>query len=327
MQSLIETSISLVLVFLLVSLIVTAISEAISRILRLRGKTLWTGLKTIIDNETLRERFYGNGLVFHGEAREAAHWVKDHPSYIAPATFARALTLAAGLTEKNGAPEVSMAGITKTVTDLDDGRIRDVMVSALAEAQEDVQRFEASLAKWYQSAMDRLSGDYKRMNQSLSLFLGLGLAVLLNIDALALAERVQTDPDLRATMVAEAMKIAASDETPDPCGIAGKEPGEGDAAVSEIDCLVTSLDPLIVQLGQVSIGWSAWSLGDEGLTVNGDPVGGILFWVAKLVGWLITGFAVTLGAPFWFDLLKRFVNIRSTGTKPEENPASAAGTS
>jgi len=36
----------------------------------------------------------------------------------------------------------------------------------------------------------------------------------------------------------------------------------------------------------------------------------------KLVGLLLTGLAVTLGAPFWFDLLSMFVRIRGTGKKP-----------
>ena len=30
-----------------------------------------------------------------------------------------------------------------------------------------------------------------------------------------------------------------------------------------------------------------------------------------LAGYLITAFAATLGAPFWFDVLNRFVSVRS----------------
>jgi hypothetical protein len=36
-----------------------------------------------------------------------------------------------------------------------------------------------------------------------------------------------------------------------------------------------------------------------------------------LLGWLITAFAVSLGAPFWFDLLNKIMVIRST-VKPRE---------
>ena len=34
-------------------------------------------------------------------------------------------------------------------------------------------------------------------------------------------------------------------------------------------------------------------------------------------GWVLTALAVSLGAPFWFDLLSRFVNIRSGGRPPK----------
>jgi hypothetical protein len=38
-----------------------------------------------------------------------------------------------------------------------------------------------------------------------------------------------------------------------------------------------------------------------------------------LFGFLITALAITMGAPFWFDLLNRFVNIRAGGNKPSED--------
>lgn len=36
----------------------------------------------------------------------------------------------------------------------------------------------------------------------------------------------------------------------------------------------------------------------------------------KLLGFILTALAISLGAPFWFDLLRKLVNIRSSGTKP-----------
>ncbi len=40
-------------------------------------------------------------------------------------------------------------------------------------------------------------------------------------------------------------------------------------------------------------------------------------WVLKALGLLITGLAISQGAPFWFDLLNKFIVIRST-VKPKE---------
>jgi hypothetical protein len=46
-------------------------------------------------------------------------------------------------------------------------------------------------------------------------------------------------------------------------------------------------------------------------------------WVGLLpmiLGWAMTAAAVSFGAPFWFDSLKRIVSIRSAGKAPEERP-------
>jgi hypothetical protein len=51
-----------------------------------------------------------------------------------------------------------------------------------------------------------------------------------------------------------------------------------------------------------------------------------LFILLKLIGWLITAGATVLGAPFWFDTLKKLVNIRGTGVNPAEKPAESKKT-
>jgi hypothetical protein len=41
--------------------------------------------------------------------------------------------------------------------------------------------------------------------------------------------------------------------------------------------------------------------------------------LSALVGWFITALAASLGAPFWFETLTRFINIRGNGLKPEDS--------
>jgi len=43
-------------------------------------------------------------------------------------------------------------------------------------------------------------------------------------------------------------------------------------------------------------------------------------WTRKLIGLLITALAVSLGAPFWFDLLNKFMVVRSTIKPHEKSP-------
>ena len=42
-------------------------------------------------------------------------------------------------------------------------------------------------------------------------------------------------------------------------------------------------------------------------------------WISKLIGLLITAGAVSLGAPFWFDIANKLVNVRASGNKPEKS--------
>ena len=40
-------------------------------------------------------------------------------------------------------------------------------------------------------------------------------------------------------------------------------------------------------------------------------------WLIKVFGLLISGFAAAQGAPFWFDILKKLINLRSSGPTPK----------
>jgi hypothetical protein len=69
----------------------------------------------------------------------------------------------------------------------------------------------------------------------------------------------------------------------------------------------------------------------QGSYVAGIPLSGqCIVWVnpptgtgivAKIFGILLTAVMVLQGAPFWFDILRKIVNVRSSGAKPEEKSA------
>lgn len=63
-----------------------------------------------------------------------------------------------------------------------------------------------------------------------------------------------------------------------------------------------------------AIGWSA-----ETLHI------GVLGWLSRVIGWLLTIFAVSMGAPFWFDVLNRTFNLRNSARPPGVSPARAGG--
>jgi len=59
------------------------------------------------------------------------------------------------------------------------------------------------------------------------------------------------------------------------------------------------------------------SLGDNALF-------NILPLISLVMGWLMTAFAVTLGAPFWFDVLSKLMTVRST-LKPKNDGGGVSG--
>ncbi|HEV2388644.1 MAG TPA: hypothetical protein VGS20_15470 [Candidatus Acidoferrales bacterium] len=64
-----------------------------------------------------------------------------------------------------------------------------------------------------------------------------------------------------------------------------------------------------------------------GLRFFGAPMalGEWLWWLvpSRIIGWLLTIFAISLGAPFWFGALQKLVNIRSSGVSPSEKQGGA----
>ena len=44
--------------------------------------------------------------------------------------------------------------------------------------------------------------------------------------------------------------------------------------------------------------------------------------IETLLGWLITALALTLGAPFWFDLLSKLVSVRGANNKATQSDSS-----
>ena len=169
--------------------------------------------------------------------------------------------------------------------------------------------FKTNIEVWFNNSMDRVSGVYKRKVQYALFFLSFVLAVLLNIDSIVLANRLSHDSALRAALVANA--TASANLPPsgsDPAGVVSLRERE-----ASLDSAIRQLEKLRLPIG--------WSGPGPDLTLPSPSLFGIWDSLRRhFVGWALTAFAASLGAPFWFDLLNRFINIRSSGKAPEEKP-------
>lgn len=183
-----------------------------------------------------------------------------------------------------------------------DCNIRDVLLAQIVAANGDLDKLRTGVATWYDFAMDRVSGLYKRDMKYLSVLVGILIAIAFNADSVSVTRALWEDPTLRASMVA-----VAQAELNKPAKTAPDAPAP---TAEELNKEMTDLQQKVTTanaaLKPLPIGWNAEALTKSDLTT----------WIERIIGWLVTGLAVSLGAPFWFDLLDKFMNIRGTGDKP-----------
>lgn len=328
LSNILEVAIGLAFVFSVLSLLVSLIGEFASSLFGLRSSTLRAGVESLAGSETA-ERLYDHALV-RAQARPSLfnRWFRSgdgeaRPSYLNPQTVATALLdeLREDGAAINGHPtggavslsvkldetrEDIVAAINQLPTQLRD-QLRPVVESAMAGAYGAGQQLEAiqeATAVWFDQAMDRVSGWYRRRIQLWLFVIGLGLAALFNVDSLFIADELYDEPELRAAVVESATRYI--EVAPPPAQPDDPQPGTEQNLGKELDALVLSLvqDTAVLETAGIPMGW-------DHITAKDDFVD----WSYRILGWIVTALAVSLGAPFWFDLLSKLVSLRATGKK------------
>jgi hypothetical protein len=199
------------------------------------------------------------------------------------------------------------------------------------QADQVVATARVNLESWFNDAMDRLSGTYKRRAQIIAFIIGFTLALILNADSISVATSLWREPTLRQTIIAQAQSYTA------PAASQGNATAA--SPLEDIPAMQAKLKALNIPFGwefasidtagrqcsllplQKSQVWGIPSADSQGQPVckgftNLPP--DILSWLVKLMGLVMTGLATTQGASFWFDILRKLVNVRGTGANPDE---------
>jgi hypothetical protein len=290
-----DLAFGLVCVFLAVSLLTSALTEALSTALGLRANTLLTGIKQLLNDEGLTgmaHALYNHALfnpLSNGPTKSGVV-PSMKPSYAQPRQFALALIdtihTAAG----------ADASLLDAINAVPDPQIKATLLALHKRANGEINSFTTLLAGWFDNAMNRLSGIYKRRIKLISFFVALAVAGLLNADPIHLADTLWERQPVAAQLA----------RFPVPTALDKNDPGkEGLDLVTEIE----SVGPLL--------GWTGFEK-DKRWTERPK-------FILMLLGWVIAAGAALFGAPFWFDVLQRFVQLRGTGRPPSE-AASAAST-
>lgn len=262
-----------------------------------------------------------------------SYWFKK-PSYIDPKSFSRAiLTILEDKGEGNSQLEKIKDILNKGKFQVGNTEIeiepdtKKYLLTLLYEAKEDLDKFRTLIEDWFNETMDRLSGWYKRKTQLTIFLIGLGIAVTFNVDTISITNKLSKDKKAQEQMV----KMASSYIESHPLKTGNKEiPTEEKAYIAHMDSLVNAADSIIKKdikdvNNLMALGWNGYNNQKVWykktayvISQSTQP--------KKLLGFLVTALALSMGAPFWFDLLSKLIQLRGAGNKPKsENPNQPVG--
>jgi hypothetical protein len=195
-STVLEVAIGLTFCYGTLALIVTTLQEALAAAFRLRANTLLAGVKSMLNDprfDGLARAVYAHPLVNpHADGSASGERdLRSRPSYIEPAHFAIALVDA--LWHVPG----DFVQLADAIAAIPDPQVRRALQGMYGRAR-DLQAFQAMLAGWFDNAMARMSGTYKRRQLLVSLLIALLVAILFNIDSIHLFRTLWQQPALAA---------------------------------------------------------------------------------------------------------------------------------
>lgn len=313
-SAIIEVAIGLVVVYVLFSLVSSTVTETIAQLLSLRGKNLVQGIERLLDNSNqsaLKQAFFNHPLIKGLDHSFSKKPKQVRPEYISHRTFTTVINDILDLPEKTAA---AGGNIREGLEKLPDGDLKVSLLAIFNTAQDDLKSFEERISKWYDESMNRVSALYKRKAHVIGFLTAMVLVVGFNVDSLYFGDYLYRNSNVRQALLAvgeeavsgelKALNQRAAAANAGQAETAENAAGEATPAAGveaiDVNTMLTAVMESNLPLGWSQERWKmAWA----------NP------W-AKLLGLLISVFAVSLGAPFWFQILNKLVNLKSSGMSP-----------
>jgi len=314
-----EVAIGLIFVWVLLALITSSVQEWISQLLKWRPAMLEEAIQNILADNTLAKEFYDHPLIksLHSSGGDR------RPSAIPNKQFASVvfdLIIKAGITPEKTLEIIEKAGTEESPAEEADAfilRIREslhnlsqvgdvkkfkglagALDALLVDVSTNVDKADTAIATarqrvegWFEDAMVRLSGSYKRRTYVFSIIIGIVLAAAMNADSIAIANHLWRDPIVRETLAVQAEQFNL------PADVTNQDAQQ--AATQYYEQLQS-----LSQETSFPLGWT-----EDNLPKANDP----LEWLVKVIGILLSGMAAAQGAPFWFDIMRKLLDLRGGG--------------
>lgn len=340
-MSLITTALGLVLIFLILSLLASSIQEALASWLSLRGRTFGEALERMLTNVELKDgqleklddsllQAFRKHNIFRQLLPQKGwyHYSRigddKNPSYLSSSTFSEIMVHVMKARD--------FEGLKKYVDEMGEGELKTYFQDLVEDANGDIHVFRNKLESWYNDMMDRASGWYKRHVHNFLLVIGLIMALVFNADTFSMYNKVSS---IKAGSTEEqAIWSMAQDYIDAKENTFNSQLSSFKSIVDSLEKVPDSIRDLSALVVQDSLLRKEQQVLIADLQGDDSPLGlgwkyeeweafknaSWYTWLIKLLGMLITTMAISLGAPFWFDLLKKIVNIRNAGNYSRSEP-------
>ena len=304
-------AVGIVLVCLLLSIIASHICELGAAFTAKRAVALEKAILKMIGDPDLYAKFVSHPLIETISFEPAkllglrfSSLKNPRPTYIASPLFTRVLLVS--LAEMQNLPSTDVTAIVASLPA--SSKLRQKLGAIILGIEHDSAACLSAIDQWYDGTMERVNGLYKRHTQSWLLALGLVLAIVCNANLFTITQKLWTSKDARDAVTATAQMYSCKGG--EPCALPSYE-----TARSEIQKKLGDELPVGYDWDYVKRYWRAGANPEKGSIKHIAS-----HWLFNLGGWLLTAIAVSLGAPFWFDMLNKLINLRLVGQKPDKAP-------
>ncbi len=230
---------------------------------------------------------------------------------------------------------VSLAQVRDVISGLPDSSAKAKALVWLDNAQRGLEAARGNVETWFDDNMKSVTGLYTRQARNITVAIALVVVLVSGADTIRMCNAFQNNSALRTYVVEQASLVVQAQPTATPApALAPTQESKAPASetvtpaptatptASGLDSArLEDLDKTLDKLQGV-LGWDDW----PGKTIDDKKQlewPGWQWLFKKFAGLMLTVAAVSLGAPFWFDVLNRIAKLRGTGPKPDE-PSEAA---
>ncbi len=328
--------VGIIFVYFLLSIITSSAVEMILTGFRARAALLEEWLYTIFNKPIVQpdgtKVSLGQAIMDHCSVTALSH-ARQSTSYIDAKNFTSALLEKITFDPNN--PKVIAKNINEFILAIDKSNVlstefqrvllmyandaKDTYRALSEKSTGEIDLFRGKIENWFDSSMQRITGTLKkRYSRPATFIVGIIVTVFLNADSISLAKYLYSNSEARTKIAMQAYDAVNDSALIKQVQQINTNTDTLSAAAISLQDFKNNMVKKIKDIDRAKEGladampltWKADELNDASGKFSG------LYLFSKITGLFATVLAIMMGAPFWFDLLNKISNLRSTGAKP-----------